>query len=100
MNLMADILINVKSIPGFNQTTNTYKVEMPLGTTQDPTIEAVSKYPAGKQKIEINNKGLNGTSTVVVTPPSGTARTYRISYEIKESSYSKLNDLKVNGFEN
>ena len=98
-NTLADILINGKSIPGFNPTTNTYKVEMPLGTTQDPTIEAVSKYPAGKQKIEINNKGLNGTSTVVVTPPSGTARTYRISYEIKESSYSKLNDLKVNGFE-
>ena len=98
-NTLADILINGKSIPGFNPTTNTYKVEMPLGTTQNPTIEAVSKYPAGKQKIEINNKGLNGTSTVVVTPPSGTARTYRISYEIKESSYSKLNDLKVNGFE-
>lgn len=98
-NTLADILINGKSIPGFNPTTNAYKVEMPLGTTQDPTIEAVSKYPAGKQKIEINNKGLNGTSTVVVTPPSGTARTYRISYEIKESSYSKLKDLKVNGFE-
>lgn len=98
-NTLADILINGKSIPGFNPTTNAYKVEMPLGTTQDPTIEAVSKYPAGKQKIEINNKGLNGTSTVVVTPPSGTARTYRISYEIKESSYAKLNDLKVNGFE-
>ena len=98
-NTLVDILINGKSIPGFNPTTNIYKVEMPLGTTQDPTIEAVSKYPAGKQKIEINNKGLNGTSTVVVTPPSGTARTYRISYEIKESSYSKLKDLKVNGFE-
>lgn len=97
-NTLEDILINGKSIPGFNPTTTTYQVEMPLGTTEDPTIEAVSKYPEGKQKIEITNNGLNGRSTIVVTPPSGTARTYRISYVIKESSYSKLNDLKVSGY--
>ena len=96
-NTLQDILINGNPIPGFKPTTNTYLVELPLGTTQAPTIEAVSKYAPGDQKIEITNNGLDGRSTIVVTPPAGTSRTYRISYVITESSYSYLNDLKVAG---
>ena len=99
-NTLQDIKINGKSIPGFNPNTTVYRVEMPLGTTVDPTIEAISKYPAGAQKIEIVNKGLNGTSTITVTPPSSDAkpRTYSISYVIKASSYSKLSSLSVKGY--
>lgn len=96
-NTLQDILINGNPIPGFKPTTNTYLVELPLGTTQAPTIEAVSKYADGDQKIEITNNGLDGRSTIVVTPPAGTARTYRISYVITESSYSFLKDLQVAG---
>lgn len=96
-NTLQDILVNGNSIPGFKPTTNVYRVELPLGTTQDPTIEAVSKYADGDQKIVVNNKGLNGTSTIVVTPPVGSARTYRISYVITESSYSYLKDIQVGG---
>ena len=99
-NTLQDIKINGKSIPGFNPNTTVYRVEMPLGTTVDPTIEAISKYPAGAQKIVIVNKGLNGTSTITVTPPSSDAkpRTYSISYVIKASSYSKLSSLSVKGY--
>ncbi len=99
-NTLQDIEINGKSIPGFNPNTTVYRVEMPLGTTVDPTIEAISKYPAGAQKIVIVNKGLNGTSTITVTPPSSDAkpRTYSISYVIKASSYSKLSSLSVKGY--
>ena len=96
-NTLQDIKINGNSIPGFKPETNTYLVELPLGTTADPTIEAVSKYKEGDQKITITNAGLNGRSTIVVTPPVGTSRTYRISYVITESSYSYLKDIQVGG---
>ena len=99
-NTLQDIKINGKSIPGFDPNTTVYRVELPLGTTVDPTIEAISKYPAGAQKIEIVNKGLKGMSTITVTPPSSDAkpRTYSISYVVKASSYSKLNSLNVKGY--
>lgn len=96
-NTLKDILINGNSIPGFNPTNNAYVVEMPLGTTEDPVIEAVSNYAPGEQNIVVTNNGLNGKSTIVVTPPSGAARTYRISYVITESSYSYLKDILLDG---
>ena len=96
-NTLQDILVDGKSIPGFKPTTNNYVVELPLGTTAEPTIEAVSKYAEGKQNIVITRNGLEGTTTVVVTPPSGSARTYKITYRITESSYSYLQDILVGG---
>ncbi len=96
-NTLQDILVGGKSIPGFKPTTNTYVVELPLGTTTEPTIEAVSKYAEGEQNIVITRNGLEGTSFIVVTPPSGSARTYKITYKITESTYSYLNDIKIAG---
>ena len=96
-NTLQDILVGGKSIPGFKPTTNNYVVELPLGTTQEPTIEAVSKYADGEQNIVITRNGLEGTSTIVVTPPSGSARTYKLTYRITESSYSYLQDIKLDG---
>lgn len=96
-NTLQDILVGGKSIPSFKPTTNTYVVELPLGTTQEPTIEAVSKYAKGDQNIVITRNGLNGTSTIVVTPPAGTSRTYKITYKITESSNSHLENILVGG---
>ena len=96
-NTLENILVGGKPIPGFKSTTNNYTVEVPVGTTEEPTIEAVSKYADGEQNIVITRNGLNGTSTVVVTPPTGSSRTYKISYKITESSYSYLQDIKLDG---
>lgn len=96
-NTLQNILVGGNPIPGFKPTTNSYVVELPLGTTEEPTIEAVSKYADGEQNIVITRNGLEGTSTIVVTPPSGTPRTYKITYRITESSYSLLNDIKLDG---
>lgn len=96
-NTLQNIFVGGNPIPGFKPTTNSYVVELPLGTTEEPTIEAVSKYADGEQNIVITRNGLEGTSTIVVTPPSGTPRTYKITYRITESSYSLLNDIKLDG---
>ena len=96
-NTLQNILVDGKSIKGFSPTKNKYVHEVPLGTTKEPTIEAVSKYAEGEQNIVITQNGLEGTSTIVVTPPVGDSRKYEISYKITESTYSYLDDIKVDG---
>ena len=96
-NTLADILLNGTSITGFSPTKTKYKVELPLGTTETPVIKPVSAYAEGEQTITIVEGGLDGTTTITVTPPTGTSRTYSISYVITESSYSLLKDIKVGG---
>ncbi|NCA79257.1 MAG: hypothetical protein EOM76_03580, partial [Sphingobacteriia bacterium] len=97
-NTLQDILINNKSLTGFAPTKTTYVVEMPVGTTTDPTITPISAYEAGAQTIVLDNQGLNGKSTIKVTPTGATnTRTYNITYKITESSYSYLKSIKVGG---
>lgn len=96
-NTLQDILINGKPLTGFSPTKNIYKVELPIGTTEAPTVTPVSAYPEGAQTITVNNGGLEGTTTITVTPPSGTSRTYSITYVITESSYSFLEDIQIGG---
>ena len=96
-NTLQNILVDGKSIKGFSPTKNKYVHEVPLGTEKEPTLEAVSKYADGEQNIVITQNGLDGTSTIVVTPPAGDSRTYEITYKITESTYSNLEDIKVGG---
>jgi len=97
-NTLQEILINGKSIAGFSPTKTTYTVEMPLGTTTDPTITPISAYAAGEQVIVLTNNGLSGKSTITVTPKGGTnTRTYNISYKITASTYSYLSNISVGG---
>ena len=94
---LQDILVNGKSISGFTPNKFIYKVSVPLGTTQDPTLEPISKYEPGLQTIEVTDGGLNGESTIKVSVPSGASKTYKITYVIAKSDYKYLNDLKVGG---
>ena len=60
-NTLQDILINDKPLTGFSPTKNIYKVELPIGTTDAPSVTPVSAYPDGAQTITVNNGGLEGT---------------------------------------
>lgn len=94
---LQDIKVNGVSIPGFNPNKFSYKVSVPLETTQEPELEAVSKYAPGAQKITITKGGLDGESTIKVEVPSGASRTYKITYVKAKSDYKYLKDLTVNG---
>ena len=97
-NTLQDILINGKSLTGFSPTKTTYTVEMPLGTTIDPTITPISAYAPGEQVVVLTNNGLSGKSTITVTPKGGSnTRTYNISYKITASTYSYLSNISVGG---
>ena len=97
-NTLQNILVNGSSLTGFSPTKNNYTVELPLGTTVDPTVQAVSAYTAGLQIITVTNNGLAGGATITVTPNGTTlTRTYRLTFVVSASSYSYLADLKIGG---
>ena len=96
-NTLKDILIGGKSLEGFKPNSTTYTVYLPTGTTETPKIEAVSAYEEGLQTIEITNNGFNSPSTIVVTPPAGQSRTYRITFKIQQSSNSYLKNILLDG---
>ncbi|MBS7377841.1 MAG: hypothetical protein KIG42_07610, partial [Paludibacteraceae bacterium] len=96
-NTLTDIKVNGKSINGFSPTTNNYVVELPIGTTANPTITWTTNYPT-EQNIVLDNQGINGGATISVTP-NGTnlTRVYRLRFVISASTYSYLNAINVNG---
>ena len=98
-NTLTDIRINGETIKGFAPATNNYVVELPLGTTEAPAVEYTTAYPE-HHDIVVENKGLEGGVVIKVTPRGTTnTRTYKITYKITESSYSRLAMIYIDGEE-
>lgn len=95
---LKDILVNGVSIDGFSPTKTIYKVNVPVGTTGAQKITYVSAYPEGAQTVVVDSRDISETSTITVSAPEATSsRVYKISYNVTESAYSYLQDLKVGG---
>lgn len=97
-NTLADIKVNGKSIPGFTPSQAVYKVSLPVGTTQMPTVEGVSAYPAGEQTITYTAPAEidGGTYLVsVTTPGNSVAKVYKLNFRLEASSYTYLKELHV-----
>lgn len=95
---LKDILVNGVSIEGFSPTKTIYKVNVPVGTTGAQQITYVSAYPKGAQTVVVDSRDISETSTITVSAPEATSsRVYKISYNVTESAYSYLQDLKVGG---
>ena len=98
-NTLTDIRVNGETIKGFSPSANNYVVELPLGTTSAPTIEYTTAYPE-YHDIVVEDNGLEGGVTIKVTPIGTTnTRTYKITYKITESSYSRLAMIYIDGEE-
>ena len=99
-NTLENIKVNGEPIPDFIPTLTTYKVELPLGTTTMPTVEAVSKYPKGEQTIVYTapeGSTIDGSQykISVTTPGNQTAKVYKLNFKITASTNSKLKDLRL-----
>ena len=99
-NTLQDILVNGKSLPGFISTQTIYRVSLPTGTTQMPTIKAVSAYPDGAQTIRhtapVTIDG--GTYQISVTTPGNQVpKVYKLNFKLEASTYSYLKKLQVEG---
>lgn len=96
---LKSILCNGVEIDGFTPAKTTYTVNVPVGTTESPELTYVSAYADGEQTVTVNrNPSLDAVSTITVSAPGvSSSRTYKISYNVVESSYSYLKDLKIGG---
>lgn len=97
-NSLQDILVNGVSVAGFTPSQTIYRVSVPLGTTVIPTVKAVSAYPDGEQTIvykapETVDGGVY--QITVTTPGNATPRTYKLTFRVEASTYSKLKDIQV-----
>ncbi len=100
-NTLKDIKVDGESLLGFRPTTTNYKVELPLGTTTMPLIEAVSAYTDGEQTITHTPPATidGGTYQIAVSAPGNeNIRTYRLNFKITASTNTNLKDLQVVGY--
>ena len=100
-NTLQGIKVNGEEIADFMPTLTTYRVELPLGTTTMPTVEAISAYPAGAQTITYTEPATidNGQYKVSVTTPGNqTAKVYKLNFKITASTNSKLRDLQMGDY--
>ncbi len=100
-NTLEGIKINGELLANFVPTLTTYSVELPLGTTKMPTVEAVSAYPAGEQTIVYTapDKIDGGQYKISVTTPGNqTAKVYKLNFKITASTNCKLRDLKMGDY--
>ncbi len=101
-NTLKDILIDGTSLPGFKPEYTTYnRVELPLGTTEVPKIEAVSAYPAGAQTIKHTAPTVidGGQYQIAVsTPGNPTPKVYKLNFKITASTNTLLKNLQVGNY--
>ena len=100
-NTLAGIKINGKALEEFAPSQTSYRVELPLGTTSMPKVEAISAYPAGAQTIVYTapDKIDGGQYKISVSAPGNSVtRVYKLNFVITASSNSKLADLKMGDF--
>ncbi|MCQ2342070.1 MAG: cadherin-like beta sandwich domain-containing protein [Paludibacteraceae bacterium] len=100
-NTLAGILVNGNPLPDFAPTkTNYNNVSIPLGTTQMPTVQALSKYADGAQTIQLVPPAQidGGTYQIQVsTPGNPTPKVYKLTFKLEPSSYCKLRDIQLDG---
>ncbi len=99
-NTLQNILVNGSPIPGFTPSQTIYKVSLPVGTTEMPTIQAVSAYAEGEQTIVHTAPSVidGGTYQISVTTKGNpVAKVYKLNFKLEASSYIYLNDLQMEG---
>lgn len=97
-NTLKDILVNGKSIPGYQPSKTSYRVSLPVDTKQMPTVKAVSAYPDGMQTITYTAPSVldGGVYQISVkTPGNQTAKVYKLTFKLEPSTYAYLADLKM-----
>ncbi|MCF8303396.1 MAG: Ig-like domain-containing protein [Bacteroidales bacterium] len=79
---LSDLQYNGTTVPGFSPNVLNYDVELPEGTTEVPTVTAITNDPDATYVVN-DAPELPGTTEVVVTAEDGTTTlTYNINFTI------------------
>ena len=95
-SLLKDLQMGENLITNFDPNQFTYYVNLPVGTTELPTIT----YEKGEctQTVSITEGGLNGTTKVTVVAGNGVNQTeYKIVVSTAKSEISSLNMIYIGG---
>ena len=97
------LLFNSLAVPDFDPDITEYSIELPIGTTEVPTITTIPNVEGVTIEV-INAETLPGTTTIIVTALDGkTVTTYHIYFTVQKNNDSSLkaleyNDMPVPGF--
>lgn len=98
---LKSLSVNGELVKDFNAATLTYGVELPVGTTEIPTVAAEATSTVATVVITQATE-LPGTATVVVTAEDGvTTSTYTINFTVSKGSSEKelIKAMFSNGFD-
>lgn len=94
---LSDIKVGGTTVPGFAESTLTYNVVLPSGTTVLPDI-TWTKADANSNVVYTAATSVTGSATIVVTAQDGVAtKTYTINFSVALSNNPNLSDIKVGG---
>ena len=98
VDTLRNIYVNSEPLVGFNAHKDTFIVDLPIGTRNVPTYEAVR----GDQWQTITTKALSQSSyeawyEITVTAEAGNTRLYHIGFRIAKSELATLRAIRVNG---
>ena len=92
---LSSIVIGGEPLADFEADKQDYSVELPAGTVELPTIEAVKADDY--QTVSISKGGVNGVSVIYVQAQNGDSFEYRINFSVKKSENAYLAAIYVDG---
>ncbi|MFI3296788.1 MAG: hypothetical protein R3Y59_04055 [bacterium] len=92
---LQSITVDGVELEGFDPTTLTYSVALPVGTAELPAIawEQGDAY----QTVTAEYGGTDGTTRITVVSQSGAISIYRITFSTEQSSISTLQNIYLDG---
>jgi len=92
---LSGIKIGGVALDGFDPNTTSYSYNLPVGSTELPTIEAV---PGDEfQTIVVTTAGLNGKTRITVTAGDGSTSIYLIAFSVETYSENTLAGIFLDG---
>jgi len=95
INTLDGILLDGEMISGFDKNITSYYVQLPIGTTSLPNIQAVKGDPY--QQITMTLGGLNGTTRITVVAENGNTKIYQITFSVDQATDASLLGISVGG---
>ncbi len=93
---LSDLTIDGSTVTGFSSATLSYNIELPVGTSTVPTVEATTTHGAASVVVNAATS-LPGTTEVLVTAENDATSTYSINFTVALSDDATLSDLTIDG---
>ena len=94
---LGDILVDGLSIAGFNPLITSYSLELPFGTTNYPTIEAVLAEDGQRAEVQMPSVFPGTVKISSIAPDGTTKKEYSIVFTVGALIDNTLTDISLDG---